>query len=61
VVGYTLKLPGGQEPLVGRARVVSVMRRLGNHRASFAFVDLSEKDLERLETALFDLALERIP
>jgi hypothetical protein len=59
--GFSLKLPGGVEPLVGRARVVTSTRRIGNVRVSFAFKDLPERELERLETALFDMALERLP
>lgn len=59
--GFSLKLPGGVEPLVGRVRVVSSTRRIGNARVSFAFKDLPEREVERLETALFDLALERLP
>ena len=44
----------------GKARTVSVQRKIGTHRVSFAMLGVSEKDTERLETALFDLALERI-
>ncbi len=58
--GFSLRLPGNLEPLVGRVKVVSVQRKMGTHRISFAIQGLAEKDLERLETALFDLALERI-
>lgn len=58
--GATLKLPGG-DPLILRVVLSSVVRRPGNVRASFAFQELSEKDRERLETALFDFALARLP
>ncbi|HEX8824642.1 MAG TPA: PilZ domain-containing protein [Archangium sp.] len=58
--GFSLRLPGNAEPLVGRARVGSVQRKLGTHRVSFIFQALPEKDAERLEMTLFDLALERI-
>jgi PilZ domain len=57
---FSLRLPGNAEPLTGRARIASVQRRIGTHRVSFAIESLGEKDLERLETILFDLALERI-
>lgn len=57
---FTLRLPGNQEPVKGRARMVSVQRKIGTHRVSFAMLGVAEKDTERLETALFDLALERI-
>jgi hypothetical protein len=58
--GFSLRLPGGVEPVVGRARLASVQRKIGTHRVSFAIEDVSDKELERLEMALFDLALERI-
>jgi hypothetical protein len=57
---FSLRLPGNQEPVKGKARMVSVQRKIGTHRVSFAMKGLAEKDTERLETALFDLALERI-
>lgn len=60
VPGFTLRLPGRLEPVTGQARVVAVQRRVGNHRVSFAIQGLAEKDQARLETAMFDLALERI-
>jgi hypothetical protein len=58
--GFSLRLPGNAEPLVGRARIASVQRKIGTHRVSFAFEALSDKDAERLESILFDLALERL-
>jgi hypothetical protein len=58
--GFNLRLPGGLDPLVGRARYVSAQRKIGTHRVSFSFVDLPAKDMERLETVLFDIALERL-
>jgi hypothetical protein len=59
--GFTLRLPGNQEPVTGRARMMSVQRKMGTHRVSFSMQGMAERDAERLETALFDLALERIP
>ena len=58
--GFSLRLPGNQEPVAGRARQVSVQRKIGSHRVSFAIQGLSEKDETRLELTLFDLALDRI-
>jgi hypothetical protein len=58
--GFSLRLPGNAEPLVGRAKIASMQRKLGTHRVSFMFQGLAEKDAERLEMTLFDLALERI-
>ncbi len=57
---FSLRLPGIQEPIVARARQVSVQRKIATHRVSFSIEGLETKDAERLETALFDLALERI-
>ncbi len=57
---FSLRLPGNLEPVKGKARMVSVQRKIGTHRVSFSMLGLNEKDSERLETALFDLALERI-
>jgi hypothetical protein len=59
-VGFSLRLPGGSEPMVGRARVIASKKVPGAVRVSFGFENLSEADNERLEFALFDLALSRI-
>ena len=59
-LGFTLRLPGNLEPVTGRAKMVSAQRKIGTHRVSFSMQGLTEKDGERLEMALFDLALERI-
>ncbi|HYO57339.1 PilZ domain-containing protein [Archangium sp.] len=58
--GFTLRLPGNLEPVTGRAKMASVQRKIGTHRVSFSMQGLAEKDTERLEMVLFDLALERI-
>jgi hypothetical protein len=58
--GFSLRLPGPQDPIIGRARLVSMQRKLANHRVSFSIEGLDPKDADRLETVLFDLALERI-
>jgi hypothetical protein len=59
--GFSLRLPGGAEPLVGRVKPVSSQRKTGNHVIIYAFMDLAERERERLEIALFELALARIP
>lgn len=61
LVGYTLRMPDGMDPIIGRAKVISSKKQIGNYRLSFAFQDLSEHDGERLESVLFDAALARIP
>ncbi|XXF75421.1 PilZ domain-containing protein [Myxococcaceae bacterium GXIMD 01537] len=60
-VGYSLRMPGGTDPIIGRARVVSAVKQPGRYRVSFVFEGMSEGDQERLEMALFDAALARIP
>lgn len=61
VADFSLRLPGNAEPVKGKVKMVSAQRKIGTHRVSFAIQQgLSDKDLERLETALFDLVLERI-
>jgi hypothetical protein len=59
--GFSLRLPGGVDPFIGRSRVVSVIQRAGNSRVSFAFEDPPEKEIRRLEAVLIDLALARMP
>lgn len=46
--------------LAGRVRVVSQFQRADKHRASFAFMDLTEREMEMLEGFLIDFALERV-
>ena len=46
--------------LAGRVRVVSQFQRADKHRASFAFLDLTERESEMLEGFLIDFALERV-
>jgi hypothetical protein len=58
--GFSIKLPGGVMPVVGRARVVDYRKQTGNYRVSFAFVDLNESDQDRIERALFDSVLARL-
>jgi hypothetical protein len=54
-----LYLPDGST-LAGRVRVVSQFQRADKHRASFAFLDLTERESEMLEGFLVDFALERV-
>jgi len=61
LVGYTLRMPDGMDPIIGRARVVASKKQIGNYRLSFSFEGMSEYDQDRLETVLFDAALSRIP
>jgi uncharacterized protein RhaS with RHS repeats len=46
--------------LAGRVRGVSQFQRADKHRASFAFLDLTEREYEMLEGFLIDFALERV-
>ncbi|ATB29230.1 PilZ domain-containing protein [Melittangium boletus] len=54
-----LYLPDGTT-LAGLVRVVSQFQRADKHRASFAFLDLTERECELLEGFLIDFALERV-
>ena len=54
-----LYLPDGST-LAGRVRVVSQFQRADKHRASFSFMDLTEREMELLEGFLIDFALERV-
>ncbi|HYO57338.1 PilZ domain-containing protein [Archangium sp.] len=54
-----LYLPDGST-LAGRVRVVSQFQRADKHRASFAFLDLTERESEMLEGFLIDFALDRV-
>jgi hypothetical protein len=59
-VKLALRLPGREDPLVGKARVVGVKPQAGNVRVSFAFVGLSEEQRERLELVVFDVVLAQL-
>lgn len=59
-IGFSLRLPGGGEPLVGRCEAVEVKPAAGSYRCSFAFVDLGERTQARLEEQVLDLALEQL-
>lgn len=59
--GFSLRLPGSVDPLIGRVRFASTSKRGNSIRASFSFVELPPKEADRLETVLFDLVLQRLP
>jgi hypothetical protein len=59
-VKLALRLPGREDPFVGKARVVGVKPQAGNVRVSFAFVGLSEEQRERLELVVFDVVLAQL-
>ena len=61
LVGFTLKMPGAMDPLLGRVKVASAKKQPGNYRVSFAFEGLSEAEQDRLELVMIDAALARIP
>lgn len=61
MVGFTLRMPDGMDPIIGRAKLVASRKQIGNYRLSFTFLGMSDYDQERLETVLFDAALARIP
>jgi hypothetical protein len=58
--GFTLKLPGGAEPLVGRLKLINVVPKSGAARVGFAFEGVPETQLKRLELGLFEMVLARM-
>ena len=58
-IGFSLRLPGSTELLVGRARVVDAHKRVGNSLVSFAFEPLPDAAREQLELCLFDTVLQQ--
>ncbi len=59
-VGFSLKVPGGSEPLVGRCKLLDVQKRQGAVCARFAFQELSAPSLEKIEMLLFDSVVEQL-
>jgi hypothetical protein len=59
LVGFTLKVPGGVDPVIGRCKLVDAAKRTGNFRAAFAFQNLAAADLEKIEMLLFDSVIEQ--
>jgi hypothetical protein len=59
LVSFKLTLGREQEPLSGRANIVSAPKVGAMVRASFCVDTLSDPDAERLETVLFDAVLAR--
>ena len=58
-VGFTLKLPGKAEAILGRCKVMDVQQKPGNSLVSFAFEPLPPADLDRLDRVVLDVALEQ--
>jgi hypothetical protein len=58
-VGFTLRVPGASEPMLGRCKLVEATKRLGNARCSFAFQNLTPQDIEKIEMMLFDSVIEQ--
>ncbi len=59
-ISFALRVPGGGEPVRGKARVVEVKAQQGNARVSFAFSSLPEAEVERIELFLFDAVLAQL-
>ena len=59
-IGFSLRLPGGAEPLLGRCELLEAKPQAGSYRCAFAFLDLPERTVARLEDQLLDLALEQL-
>jgi len=58
-VKVTLRMPGG-EVLQAAARVVEVKPQAGSAHVSFAWLGLSDAEVERIEMFVFDAILERL-
>ena len=58
-IGFSLRIPAS-EPLVGRARVQDVKVLPGNVRVSFAFLNQSDDEKERVELFVFDTVLAQL-
>ena len=59
-VRFSLRVPGGGDPITGRARIVDVKILPGNARGSFQFTHLDPADLERIEVLVFDTVLAHL-
>ena len=58
-VEFSIRLPG-DERIAGKAKLAAALPRESDVRASFAFTEVSERALDRLESALFDQILDRL-
>jgi len=58
-VKVTLRMPGG-EVIQAAARVVEVKSQTGSAHVSFAWLALSEAEVERIELFVFDAVLEQL-
>jgi hypothetical protein len=58
-VKVTLRMHGG-EPVQAHARVVDVKAQPGSVKVSFAWVGLSDAEVERIEMFVFDAVLEHL-
>jgi hypothetical protein len=59
-IKFNLRLPGGADPVSGRARVVGSAVQGSVVRVSFAFHGLGAVERDRIEFAVFDAVLESI-
>jgi hypothetical protein len=58
-IGFSMRLPGSPDPLLGRVRVADIQKRTGNVLISFAFNEMGAAEQERLELVLFDSVLQQ--
>lgn len=59
-VAFSLKLPGGGEPVTGEAVCVQSVPQPGRCRCSFRFETVGAAERERIEMLVFDVLLEHI-
>jgi len=58
---FTMRVPGGDGPIVGKCKVVGHVKQGGLQRFSFAFDGLDAGARDRLEETLFDFLIQRLP
>jgi hypothetical protein len=58
-IGFTLRQPGGTEPIVGRCRVREIQTKTGTHLVSFVFEELNDEARDRIEMTIFDAVMEQ--
>lgn len=59
-VQFSLRVPGGGDPITGRARIVDAKVLPSNARASFMFTHLEGDGQDRIETLVFDTVLSQL-
>jgi hypothetical protein len=59
-VGFSLRIPGAAEPLLGRCKLLDISKRQGTVCARFAFKDLTPEKVEKVEMLVFDSVVDQL-